>query len=431
MGRLNSPKTLRNVPTVGSLFFPAREALGFDPRYSTPGVKRKVTILAADVSSFARARVVTKGVLGLSISANTIERICGEVGLDLLAAATEKWKSVLTGDVVVPQVAIVEFDGGRIRTREEGRGPGVHLAAKGWNETKNAIFVSAVSETSQVDPHPQPPACFLDADHVATITEQSKTREKQGANDDLPEEDDDEASGSRRRRSKTAEAVHKPKPILRTVVSSMKNSREFGPLMAREAERRRFDESPRKAYVADGLSCNWTIHRTHFADYVPILDFTHAVSYLFTASVSCFGRTEAAWSAYCRWMKLAWLGKVDEVLTELREHQTRMGLPEKDAPETDPCEQLRVVIGYLTNNRDRMKYHDYRRQGLPTTSAWMESTVKQMNYRIKGTEKFWNNPTGAEAILQIRAAALSDDDRLTRYLTNRPGRQKLRKTQQA
>ena len=68
-----------------------------------------------------------------------------------------------------------------------------------------------------------------------------------------------------------------------------------------------------------------------------------------------------------------------------------------------------------------MCYDEYRRQGLPTTSAWMESAVKEMNYRVKGTEMFWNNPDGAEAILQIRAAALSDDDGLIRFLTRRPG----------
>jgi len=32
----------------------------------------------------------------------------------------------------------------------------------------------------------------------------------------------------------------------------------------------------------------------------------------------------------------------------------------------------------------------------------MESAIKEMNYRIKGTEMFWNNPAGAEAVLQIR-----------------------------
>jgi len=60
--------------------------------------------------------------------------------------------------------------------------------------------------------------------------------------------------------------------------------------------------------------------------------------------------------------------------------------------------------------------------GLPVTTAWMESLVKEVNYRVKGTEMFWNNPTGAEAILQVRAAALSDDDRLSKYLHARPGR---------
>ena len=47
--------------------------------------------------------------------------------------------------------------------------------------------------------------------------------------------------------------------------------------------------------------------------------------------------------------------------------------------------------------------------------------------RIKGTEMFWNNPVGAEAILQIRAASLSDDDRLVRFLTHRPGQSTLRR----
>ena len=40
---------------------------------------------------------------------------------------------------------------------------------------------------------------------------------------------------------------------------------------------------------------------------------------------------------------------------------------------------------------------------------------------MKGTEKFWDNPEGAEAILQVRAAVLSDDDRLTTHIQARPG----------
>lgn len=381
-------------------------------------------ILDAEVRSLKRAAIVMKNVVGLHVSTNTIERVAIEVGNDLEAAEQTGWQSVLTGEVPVPSLAIVEFDGGRIRTRKTGCGPGVHLENKGWNESKNAIFVSASSETSAVDPQPEPPPCFLDRDHVAKLTEQAKIKEKQGGDDSISDDTRDKEEESPPKKS----AAHKPKRLLRTVISSMKTSKEFGPQMKREAKRRRFDEATRKAFVADGLTCNWTIHDEHFEDYVPILDFTHAVSYLFTASVIVLGKTDEAWEAYKGWMTATWQGRVGEVIDVLLEHQARIGKPDAQSDDDDPREKLRRVIGYLQNNRERMKYDEYRRAGLPTTSAWMESAVKEINYRTKGTEMFWNNPEGAEAILQIRAAALCDDDRLVRALTNRPGQSKLRRS---
>ncbi|MCO8122149.1 hypothetical protein NHH03_10405 [Stieleria sp. TO1_6] len=366
-----------------------------------------------------------KRVLGLDVSTNTIERVALEVGNDLEAAEQEHWQKILTGEVSVPSLAIVAFDGGRIRTRKIGCGPGVHLDAKGWNETKNATFVSATSETSEVDPQPEPPTCFLDADHVAKLTEKAKTKENAGSDDSLPQEQEDPEQDQ----ACKTKASHKPQRLLRTVIASMKNSKQFGDQMAREAKRRRFDEAPRKAYVADGLTCNWTIHAEHFHDYTAILDFTHAVTYLFTASLLCFGKTDEAWNAYLAWMTKVWQGDVGLVIAALKSQQTRVGTPPADAEEDDPREQLRRVIGYLENNQDRMRYDEYRMRGLPTTSAWMESAVKEMNYRTKGTEMFWNNPAGAEAILQIRAAALSDDDRLVRLLSHRPGQSTLRRSQ--
>ncbi len=33
----------------------------------------------------------------------------------------------------------------------------------------------------------------------------------------------------------------------------------------------------------------------------------------------------------------------------------------------------------------------------------MESAVKELNYRVKGTEMFWNNPASAETVLCLRA----------------------------
>jgi hypothetical protein len=105
-----------------------------------------------------------------------------------------------------------------------------------------------------------------------------------------------------------------------------------------------------------------------------------------------------------------------------------LGDPHHDAAATDPREVIRVTLQYLRNNQSRMNYPDYRKQGLPVTTAWMESLVKEINWRVKGTEMFRNNPQGAEAILQIRAVSdqrdasvPGDDDRLKRHLQTRPG----------
>ena len=75
---------------------------------------------------------------------------------------------------------------------------------------------------------------------------------------------------------------------------------------------------------------------------------------------------------------------------------------------------MKDAVGYVGNNRTRMDYPRYRRLGLPISSAPVESTIKQINRRVKGSEKFWLKD-GAEAILQLRAAYLSEDDRASAY----------------
>jgi hypothetical protein len=45
----------------------------------------------------------------------------------------------------------------------------------------------------------------------------------------------------------------------------------------------------------------------------------------------------------------------------------------------------------------------------------------KISYRAKGTEMFWNDPQGAEAILRVRAASWSDDDRMSRHMRQRLG----------
>jgi hypothetical protein len=201
-GRWSCWKPWPNAAAAGGLFFPQRIALGLDARESTPGFKRQLVVLNAETRSLKRASIVLERIHQFQVSPNTIERICQEAGEDLAAAQENDWRGVLTGEVPVPELAIVENDGGRARTRRMDCGPGVHLEGKGWNETKNAILVSATSATSDVDPQPDPPACFLNQKHVAKLTETAKAKENAGENDDLPDRQAKAKKAKRRSRSR-------------------------------------------------------------------------------------------------------------------------------------------------------------------------------------------------------------------------------------
>lgn len=394
--------------------------MGFDARELTPLLVQRTAVAAAETRSFKRAAIVMERVGGQGVSAKTIERVVHDVGREL---AERRDADPKTADALAkrpespPDLAVVECDGGRIRTREPGHGPGVHRRGEGWRETKNACLIRAARQTFEDDPQPEPPACFCDPHHVAKIAETEALSVASAQPDPGGTKDSQSAEPERL----VVVADWHPKRLVRTVLGSIACSNDFGKQMAREAKRRRFSEAQAKAFLGDGLPWNWSIQKQHFGDFTAILDFIHVLSYLFLAAKAVHERADDAWDQYRAWMRGAWQGEIAQVLDELRAWQTKRAAPPEDAPEHDPRRILAKTIGYLENNQKRMNYPEYRRNGLPVTTAWMESLVKEMNYRVKGTEMFWNDPEGAEAILQVRAAALCDDDRLANHLGSRPG----------
>ena len=167
----------------------------------------------------------------------------------------------------------------------------------------------------------------------------------------------------------------------------------------------------------DGSAHPWRLQRRFFGSLVPLLDFIHALSYVYAAATA--GRARAAgWACYRQWIAWVWQGQVAPVLTALQARQAEVGLPEPDEPETSPRQVVARALTYLRTQQDKMRYDEHRRQGLPITSSLMESAVKQVNRRVKGTEKFWSED-GAEAILQLRADHLSDDQPLEAFWQRR------------
>jgi hypothetical protein len=318
-----------------------------------------------------------------------------------------------------PEVVAIEVDGGRLRTRASDGGPGVHDYQN--KEDKVACLVSLKSAEHATDPQPEPPESFLQPRRVQRLVQQM-----QGQSPDKPQEEaQPEQTTAATPAAAQAEAERPPSPVrrVRTCVASMANCRAFGPMVAAEAQERDFYRAKRRAFVGDGAAYNWGIQRGYFPDFEAITDFLHVLCYLYLAAWGVGSDEAGRWSIYVDWLRACWQGRVAEVIAALHVWQERLGEPPKGAEEDekDPRSLVAAALTYLQRNARRMDYPRYRQQGLPITSSLAESLVGQFNARVKSRQKYWNRPEGAEAILQLRAAVLSEDDRLARFFAQRPG----------
>lgn len=362
---------------------------------------------------------------GVEISARHVERLTHEIGSEMTRKRDEKViqrrrRQLPERVATPPEVAAVEVDGGRLRTRAAGCGPGVHQAEN--KEDKIACLVSLQSERHEQDPKPEPPESFTEPRRVQRLVGEMK-----GLPSDHPAEATEpvEAAEPTRPEKKAAPVAESPRPLLRTCVASMLQAKLFGRVVAAEAQERAFYRAKRRAFLGDGLAYNWSIHKAYFSDFEPIVDFLHVLCYLYLAAWATSGEQAQRWSQYLAWLRASWQGRVSEVIDELHVWQGRLGEPPEDEEitEFDPRRLVAATLRYLQNNQQRMDYPRYRREGLPITSSLVESLVGQFNSRVKARNKFWNRAeeAGAETILQVRAAVLSEDNRLSRHFAERPG----------
>jgi hypothetical protein len=366
----------------------------------------------------------------LTVSAKQVERVTDRIGAERCterdaevksyqASPLAERKSVPAG-VTSPSVAVVGVDGGRLQILErsgaaaeasEAVEPEEGKTGKHWREDKIGVLMHMTSEVSATDPCPEIPETFVDPTKILRLARELKTKTapREDGLRDPPETKEEETENT---------YEWKPPEITqRTLVASRCCWAKFGPMMAQAAWSQGFFGASRKGFVGDGSENNWTMWRNHFSSFVPILDFIHALSYVFASATA--GRPfPDGWSCYVRWIGWMWQGQVEQIIVELAARQSELGTPASDEAETSPRQVVARALTYLQNHKDKMRYADYRRQGLPIMSSYVESAVKQFNFRVKGTEKFWSE-VGSEGVLQLRADDLSDDKPLPAFWQRR------------
>jgi hypothetical protein len=386
----------------------------------SPRVLEKMVYAGTQSRSFRQAGQDLKHLAELEISEQRIARATKRIGQERVAqrdAEIAAWEKLSLPEQQrsprgqVPQLACVEMDGGRIQIRDRnGEESPAEEVRKGrfWRETKVGCLLSMTSETSPADPCPVIPEIFVDPGRMGQISREIKGFSAVG--ELTASEESAKASATEDRRGR-------PEVLVRSVVATRQNVEAFGKQLAAAAWRRGFMAAKRKAFVGDGSETNWSVWRRYFSHFTPIVDFIHALCYVFAGAMAGRAMSEA-WPIYCQWAQWLWSGRVELVIAALRDRQKALGRPEKNEAEDSPCCKVADALCYLENQGARMRYDEYRREGLPITSSHIESTIKQINRRVKGSEKFWSRG-GADALLQLAADYLSDTQPLTTFWRDR------------
>ena len=405
--------------------------MGVDEELS-PALLEKVTYLGAKLTSFRDAHEALEVLLRTEIGLKRVERITERIGGERVVEREdqiEEWSRLplmrrdqAPQGVKPPEAAAVLADGGRLQLRQPREEASSH-----WHEYKAGTLQTLSSKTSVCDPCPQVPEVYLQRDRIDRLTREIS---QMAATDQTPSSCGAEASPCEAEQPvMPAKEIlpcgyEPPEVIDREIVASRRDSRTFGKHLAAQAWSLGLFAAERKAWISDGQNWLWTEWEKSFKPFgfVPILDFIHALTHVYAAAMAGHS-VIAGWKLYVRWIGWIWEGNVLQVIAELAARQEALGLPQDADGETSPRRLVADTLTYLQNQKARMNYPEYRRQGLPITSAHMESTVKQLNRRVKGSEKYWSEQ-GSEALLQLVADQLSTSQPLAKFWSTRPHRQK-------
>ena len=169
---------------------------------------------------------------------------------------------------------------------------------------------------------------------------------------------------------------------------------EFARRMRREAERRGFQLASRRVVLGDGARWIWQVATELFPGAIQIVDFFHACEKVWEVARALGGGKAQvkAWAeARCADLEA---GRLDGLLATLRAHAAG-------------CERAGKCADYMERNRDRMRYPDFRAQGLQIGSDVVEGGCKNVaDGRLKQSGMRWTKD-GADAILAPRCCVLS------------------------
>ncbi len=143
----------------------------------------------------------------------------------------------------------------------------------------------------------------------------------------------------------------------------------------------------------------WGTSSDHFPGAIQIVDLYHALEHIAHLGKILYGPSG---SVFSRWIEAQSealkKGEVEKVIAVMKRLKPQ-GHSRK--------EKVRKTINYFETNKDRMRYADFRKQGLFVGSGVMEAGCKTIvGQRLKQSGMRWT-VQGANAIIALRCTQIS------------------------
>ena len=154
----------------------------------------------------------------------------------------------------------------------------------------------------------------------------------------------------------------------------------------------------RIVWVADGALGNWNLASVLASNAIQILDWHHAVEHATDCGKVLFGEST---TDFAEWKKsIEFLMWEDDTSLLHQQLEECLLLAETQAQR----DALKDLITYFGHNASRMKYAEFRRQGLLIGSGPVESAHRHViQARMKKAGQHWG-PTGGQQMARLRAA---------------------------
>ena len=184
-----------------------------------------------------------------------------------------------------------------------------------------------------------------------------------------------------------------------TYVGAIETAEAFGIRIYAEAIRRGVTRAGKVIILGDGAHWIWGIAEEHFYGAIQIVDLYHAREHLAAIAKIVYGASaikSKEWIDARREQLDA--GEVEAVIASMRRLRPS---------NTKVQEEVLTAMDYFHKNAERMRYADFRKQGLFVGSGVVEAGCKMIcGQRLKLSGMHWT-VRGANAIIALRCCQLS------------------------